>query len=96
VKISELKNQLSRYLDAVRRGEEVEMLDRKTPVARIVPIESRAGNLEPNIEMLTEEGVRLGILRRGAGKIPGYLLKGRPPGKPGALAELLESRRASR
>jgi len=38
-KISELKARLSAYLDAVRRGETVIVLDRKTPVARLVPIE---------------------------------------------------------
>ena len=36
--ISELKSQLSRYLDFVRRGETVLVRDRKTPVARLVPV----------------------------------------------------------
>jgi prevent-host-death family protein len=39
VNISELKARLSAYLDAVRRGETVTILDRKTPIARIVPLE---------------------------------------------------------
>jgi prevent-host-death family protein len=37
VKIAELKDQLSRYLRAVERGEEVEVTDRNRPIARIVP-----------------------------------------------------------
>ena len=37
VAIAALKNQLSRHLQAVRRGEVITVLDRKTPIARIVP-----------------------------------------------------------
>jgi prevent-host-death family protein len=37
VNIGELKNQLSAYLQCVRRGEEVVVRDRNTPVARILP-----------------------------------------------------------
>lgn len=40
VKISELKNGLSSYLRKVKSGESVLVLDRDTPVARLVPIES--------------------------------------------------------
>jgi prevent-host-death family protein len=38
VRIAELKARLSEYLRTVRRGETVTVLDRDTPVARIVPI----------------------------------------------------------
>jgi prevent-host-death family protein len=38
VKIAELKNQLSKYLRAVERGETVEVTDRDRPIARIVPV----------------------------------------------------------
>jgi prevent-host-death family protein len=37
VKVAELKARLSEYLRAVRRGESVTVLDRETPIARIVP-----------------------------------------------------------
>jgi prevent-host-death family protein len=40
VKIAELKARLSEYLRAVRKGREILVLDRNTPVARIVPSES--------------------------------------------------------
>jgi prevent-host-death family protein len=40
-KIADLKNNLSRYLAQVRRGAEVTVLDRDTPVARIVPFVPR-------------------------------------------------------
>ncbi len=38
VRIAELKAKLSEYLRAVRRGETIEVLDRETPVAQIVPV----------------------------------------------------------
>jgi prevent-host-death family protein len=37
IKIADLKNNLSRHLARVRRGGEITVLDRDTPVARIVP-----------------------------------------------------------
>jgi prevent-host-death family protein len=37
VRIAELKARLSEYLRAVRRGDTVTVLDRETPIARIVP-----------------------------------------------------------
>lgn len=37
-RIAELKTHLSEYLHAVRQGETITVLDRKTPVARIVPV----------------------------------------------------------
>jgi prevent-host-death family protein len=40
--IAELKAQLSENLRAVRAGEVIVVLDRTTPVARIVPIEERS------------------------------------------------------
>jgi prevent-host-death family protein len=37
VNIGDLKNNLSRYLSAVRKGEELVVKDRNKPIARIVP-----------------------------------------------------------
>ena len=39
VKIADLKSQLSRHLREVRAGEVVTVLDRSTPIARLVPID---------------------------------------------------------
>jgi prevent-host-death family protein len=36
--VAELKNNLSRELRAVEAGEEVEVMDRARPIARIVPV----------------------------------------------------------
>lgn len=38
VGIAELKSRLSHYLRVVRRGEEITVLARDTPVARLVPL----------------------------------------------------------
>ena len=41
VGIAELKDRLSEYLRAVRRGETIAVLDRDTPVAQLVPYHER-------------------------------------------------------
>ena len=38
VNIADLKNNLSRYLRHVRRGEEILIRDRKVPIAKIIPL----------------------------------------------------------
>ena len=60
VNISEIKNRLSHYLRLVRGGQEIEIVDRKTPVARISAIShSRAGKEKaPWIH----EAIRLGLV----------------------------------
>lgn len=40
VKIAQFKDGLSKYLRQVRRGGEVIVMDRDTPVARVVPFEA--------------------------------------------------------
>ncbi|HET6204347.1 MAG TPA: type II toxin-antitoxin system prevent-host-death family antitoxin [Planctomycetota bacterium] len=40
VGVAELKSRLSQYLRRVRRGETIVVLDRQTPIARLVPYES--------------------------------------------------------
>lgn len=42
---AELKAHLSEHLQAVRRGETVLVLDRKEPIARIVPVGAAASEL---------------------------------------------------
>ena len=37
--VGTLRNNLSKYLDLVRKGETIEIFDRKTPIARLTPIE---------------------------------------------------------
>ena len=44
--ISEVKNGLSAYLRRVKAGESVLVMERKTPVARIVPVGHDAGSVQ--------------------------------------------------
>ncbi|MBN1417754.1 MAG: type II toxin-antitoxin system prevent-host-death family antitoxin [Planctomycetes bacterium] len=66
VKIAQLKARLSAYLDAVRRGETVTILDRKTPIARIVSL----GDREDGFQMQAAEAAP-----REIGKVKGVRLK---------------------
>jgi antitoxin (DNA-binding transcriptional repressor) of toxin-antitoxin stability system len=91
-KISEVKNQLSRYLALVRRGEVVRILDRDTPVAEIVPIDrpTRARSVGEEALAAME---RKGLIRRGSGSFDREIVEHDPPGKPaGAVRALLDER----
>ena len=65
VSISELKANLSRYIREVRRGGEVQVLDRGAPVAKLVPVVS--GGDESRERLIGEGVVRPG--RGGAGAV---------------------------
>ena len=69
--ISELKANLSRYVDEVRRGGEIQILDRGMPVARLVP--TAAGNDPKALERLVSRG----LIRPGKGD-PAAALKAPP------------------
>ena len=84
--VGTLRNNLSRYLELVRKGETIEILDRKTPIARLTPIEPSTkpakGVLSPWIQQLIrEEG---GFVQARANLIPTFFeaasLETRTPG----------------
>ncbi len=52
-KIAELKQNLSKYLKLVKNGEHVVILDRKEPVAELIPLTKKAGSAR---ERLVAEG----------------------------------------
>ena len=58
--IADLKNNLSRYLRHVRRGEEVVIRDRNLPIAKIVPLSG-----EEELDAETQELVAAGVMRLG-------------------------------
>lgn len=95
--VGTLRNNLSKYLALVRKGETVEILDRKTPIARLTPIEPSMkpgkGSLSPWIQQMIREGK----IRPGTGNFDPELLK-RPPGNKNArvVEALLEERRTGR
>lgn len=98
--ISEVKNGLSAYLRRVRSGESVLVLDRRTPVARIVPVgraleharHADAADENARIERLE----RVGVLSRRSFESPLDVLG--QPLRPGAgiLEALLDERSEER
>jgi len=91
--VTELKARLSHYLRMVRRGSEVEILDRGVPVARLVsvPLARRSRDHE-RIERLCKAGV----LRRGKGNLR-WLLTEHPMVTPGVdLRRAVEEDREDR
>lgn len=94
-KISELKNNLSKFLAYVRRGGTVRVFDRDRPVADLVPC--RAGENGPAAEAVLAELERAGVVRRGTGVLPAdFLSKTLPVARRSVLAALLDERAESR
>ncbi len=88
VSISDLKANLSRYIREVRRGGEVQVLDRGTPVARLMPPVAAGGSLR-------EALVKTGLLRPGTGNATAILDES-PISLPTSLLAALTEDRADR
>ena len=90
-----MKNNLSRYLEYVRGGGTVLILDRDLPVARIVPLQHSApaaGDDDTRLARLE----RRGLIRRGKGGLPEWLGRRKPPRLRGSvLRDLLDERRGA-
>jgi prevent-host-death family protein len=91
-KIAELRNHLSRYLEYVRAGGSVLVLDRDRPVARVIPLDpgpGRRGDGAGRLQRLE----RRGLIRRGRGSLPEWLGKRQPVRLRGSvLKDLLRER----
>ncbi len=96
VKISDAKNNLSRYLKYVQKGGRVRVLDRDRPVADIVPVPEAQGGTAEERHLADLE--RRGIIKRGSrGPIPAELLRPGPADPEGlVLQSLIEERRSGR
>jgi prevent-host-death family protein len=84
IRIADLKAHLSEHLRSVRQGRSLTVLDRDTPIARLVPY-------LPRTEMLT--------IRRPSARSPGLHGVPLPPPLPGRIdvvALLLEERQSER
>lgn len=92
VSVSELKTHLSRYLRSVRRGGEVQVLDRGVPVARLTGLSPLP---EGEDREFRERLIRAGVLRPGGGDSSALLEK--PPLElPVSLLEALDDERTDR
>ena len=93
-KIADLKNNLSRYLDHVRGGGSVLVLDRDRPIAEIVPLREASSKAAADDEHLRHLE-RLGLIRRGTGGLPSWFGKRKPYRVHGSvLKHLLDERRS--
>src|SRR5215510_9312557 len=95
-KIAELKNNLSRYLDYVKAGGTVMVLERDRPVAQIVALTRSRVPRRSADDARPDRLERRGVLRRGSGGLPDWLGKRRPPRLRGSvLRDLLAERTSS-
>ncbi len=84
VRIAELKSHLSEHLRSVRQGQALTVLDRDTPIARLVPFREQTGMLS---------------IRRPEAGSPGLHSVALPaplPGRIDVVALLLEERQSER
>jgi prevent-host-death family protein len=93
-KIAELKNNLSRYLDHVKAGGSVIVLERDRPVAQIVPLSGRGGRRKGRDVARLARLERQGVIRRGTGGCPDWLGRRRPPRLRGSVLRDLFAERA--
>lgn len=93
--ISELKNRLSYYLNRVRRGESVLVLDRDRVIARIEPA-GRSTSEPTEDSRWLDDLERRGVVRRGSGKLPREWLARRPKLKADLVRALLDEREGGR
>jgi len=94
-KLTDVKNELSRYVDQVRRGGRVRILVQGVAAADLVPVQlDTKGN---NGNAMLDDLERRGMIQRGRGTFPKELLREAPAakGRP-ASTELIASRRAAR
>jgi prevent-host-death family protein len=97
VNISTLRKDLSAILDSVREGSSVEIVDRKLPIARLVPVDVALESGKPGIPPWLARLARAGVVRLGTGKPVREILKRRAVGPPsGVLDALLDERRTGR
>lgn len=95
--ISKTKNELSRYLDAVRGGDTVLILDRNRPIAQIQPLSGGMGSASARILELESTGV----VTRPKKKTPSWVQSLEPlpigaEGYVGSVGVLLDERESRR
>ena len=94
-KIAELKNNLSRYLDHVKAGGSITVLERERPIARIVPLSKSKAPRGHGDDARLARLERRGVIRRGTGGRPDWFGRRRPVRLRGSVLEdvLTERRR---
>ena len=94
VDITELKKNLSRYLERVKRGESILVFNGNQPVAQIMPLQKGPRRITSDATRL-DRLERKGVIRRGNGESARWLVKRRLVKVPGSvLQDLLDERRS--
>jgi len=95
VGIVALKNNFSRYIEQVKRGESIVVMERTQPVALIVPVSSQGKRLDSDNDRLARLESK-GLIRRGTPSSSKWLLKRRPVKLAGSvLQDFLDERAES-
>jgi antitoxin (DNA-binding transcriptional repressor) of toxin-antitoxin stability system len=95
--VSELKNNLSRYLSYVKRGGVVRVFDRDRAIAEIVPIGHVVKSGTSELDGVLADLERKGVVRRGTGHLPpDFLTRALPCPRRSVLEALLDERREGR
>jgi antitoxin (DNA-binding transcriptional repressor) of toxin-antitoxin stability system len=92
--LARVKDDLSRYVDYVKRGGRVRILVRGVPAAELVPV-TAAGKSDDEAELRELE--RRGVIRRGTGGVPPEILRPGPKLKRGSksMADIVLDERKS-
>lgn len=101
VTISEMRNRLSHYLRLVKGGEEIEIVDRDTPIARVIQVSHERSAKE---SAWVKEMEKMGIIQppQKRGPLPAELLSPRDlpslkkKTRRSVLEALLEERKTGR
>lgn len=95
--ISKTKNELSRYLDAVRGGETVLILDRNRPIAQIQPLSPETGSASARLSELEAGGLITRPKKANRSWLKGLQVPdGGPEDAVGSVDALLEERDSGR
>jgi prevent-host-death family protein len=94
VKLSDAKDQLSKYVEAARRGAVVRILVRGEPAADLVPVNTSSAAAETDLPLVALE--RLGLIRRGRGGVPDEIFKPGPRARGRSIADLVVDERQER
>lgn len=94
VNVSALRGHLSQYLKAAARGEEVVILDRDRPIAKLVRVgtHEQGGSDAEHLSRLA----RSGVVTEPRGKLPSDFFRDMPKASHSVLQALLEEREEGR
>ncbi len=91
-KLSDVKNELSRYVEHVRKGGRVRILVSGVPAADLVPVDEASPDWTPDLASLE----RSGTIRRGKAGLARELLEAGPKVDARRLKQLLSEERDDR